>query len=324
MSINSKKSAVRNQLTMVNNQLANVVNINLISNGNYYIPLLSGSTGAEGVYVNSDLSYNATTNTLMLKNLTVQNPPVCNANASNSYDLINKGFLNKYVGDYTQGWIYDDWLTGDVSGNLKWISTVTNSGTVTSQISEINHAGIVRLNTSNGNNNSSAALSLNTTISYSSSKIKSLRFLARPLVNGDLSGVVVYFGIGNSLASSGNIAAWRYDASGSVSNTNKWECIVNGNIKYKLSNLDTLSPLNDYFVNKWVVFEIEFDSSGKPSFYITLVGTTYRTLVYSEITTAVTTTQMIRPFVYINSVTGSSKQVDVDYVDWLFTNITRG
>ena len=83
------------------------------------------------------------------------------------------------------------------------------------------------------------------------------------------------------------------------------------------------SPLNNYFTNQWVVFEIEFDSLGYPSFYITLQGTTARTLVYTENTTSVSTTTLIRPFVYINSITGTDKQLDVDYVDWLYTNMSR-
>jgi len=337
MSINAKKSAVRNQLTYTNNQVANYLsiqtstvslnttsNVPIVSNGTYYIPLISTSSGSSGLNINADLSYNANTSTLTLKNLTVQNPPVCYADASNSYDLINKGFLNKYVGDYTQGWLYEDWLTGDVSGSLRWISTVANSGTITSQTSEAGHIGIVRINTANNTNNSSATLTLNANIGYSSSKIKSLRFVARPVLNNNLGSLVIYLGIGNNLASSANIAAWRYNATTTAANTNKWECIVNGNVKYTLSSLDEASPLNDYFDNEWVVFEIEFDSLGYPSFYITLEGITARTLVYRENTAVVTTTTLIRPFVTINSITGASKKLDVDYVDWLYTNMTRG
>jgi hypothetical protein len=335
MSINAKKSAVRNQLTYTNNQLSQVFSVNsgtvslnttsnipVVSNGTYFIPLVSVSSGSSSLNVNADLSYNANTSTLTLKNLTVQNPPVCYADPSNSYDLINKAHLNKYVGDYTQGWVCDDWLTGDVSGSLRWVSTVANSGTITSQTSEAGHIGIVRLNTANNIATSSAALSLNTNIGYSSSKIKSLRFVARPLVNSDLSSVELYLGIGNSLASSTKIAAWRYYAGDTSESANKWECFVNGNVRYSLSSLGE-SPLNNYFNNQWVVFEIEFDSLGYPSFYITLQETTARTLVYRENTTVVDPTILIRPFVYINSITGASKQIDVDYVDWLYTNMSR-
>jgi len=337
MSINAKKSAVRNQLTYTNNQLTTFLsaqsstvslntssNVPVVSNGTYFVPLISVSSGSSSLNVNADLSYNANTSTLTLKNLTIQNPPVCYADASNSYDLINKAHLNKYVGDYTQGWLCDDWLTGDVSGSLRWVSTLVSSGTITSQTSEAGHIGIVRLNTANSVANSSAALSLNANIGYSSSKIKSLRFVARPVLNNNLGSLVIYLGIGDTLASSTNIAAWRYNATATTASTNKWECIVNGSIKYSLSSIDAASPLNDYFDNKWAVFEIEFDSLGYPSFYITLQGTTARTLVYRENTTAVTTTTLIRPFVYINSITGASKQLDVDYVDWLYTNMTRG
>ena len=334
MSINAKKSAVRNQLTYTNNQLSQVFSVNsgivslntssnvpVVSNGNYFIPLVSVSSGSSGLNVNADISYNANTSTLTLKNLTVQNPPVCYADASNSYDLINKAHLNKYVGDYTQGWVYDDWLTGDVAGSLRWVSIVTSSGTITSQTSEAGHIGIVRLNTANNIANSSAALSINANIGYSSSKIKSLRFLARPLVNGNLGSVQIYFGIADFAFA--NIAAWRYYAVDTTASANKWECFVNGNVKFSLSSLDAASPLNGYFNNQWVVFEIEFDSLGYPSFYITLQGTTDRTFVYKENTTAVSTTTLIRPVVYIQSLTGTSKQVDVDYVDWLYTNMTR-
>jgi hypothetical protein len=281
------------------------------------------SSGSSSLNVNADLSYNANTSTLTLKNLTIQNPPVCYADASNSYDLINKAHLNKYVGDYTQGWLCDDWLTGDVSGSLRWVSTLVSSGTITSQTSEAGHIGIVRLGTANSVANSSAALSLNANIGYSSSKIKSLRFVARPVLNNNLGSLVIYLGIGDTLASSTNTAAWRYNATGTTASTNKWECIVNGSIKYSLSSLDAASPLNNYFDNKWVAFEIEFDSFGYPSFYITLQGTTNRTFVYRENTTPVATTTLIRPFVYINSITGVSKQLDVDYVDWLYTNMSR-
>lgn len=336
MSINAKKSAVRNQVTMANNQLSQVFSVNsgivslntssnvpVVSNGNYFIPLVSVSSGSSGLNVNADISYNANTSTLTLKNLTIQNPPVCYTDANNSYDLINKAHLNKYVGDYTQGWLCEDWLTSTAAGTLNWTSTVANSGTITSQTSEAGHIGIVRLNTANSFANSSAALSLNTNIGYSSSKIKSLRFLARPIPNDNLGSVVVYLGIGDNLASSANIAAWRYNATATTASTNKWECIVNGSIKYSLSSLAAASPLNRYFNNQWVLFEIEFDSLGKPSFYISLQGTTGRTFVYRENTTAVSTSILLRPFVYINSITGSDKQIDVDYVDWLYTNMSR-
>ena len=334
MSINAKKSAVRNQLTYTNNQLSQVFSVNsgivslnkssnvpVVSNGNYFIPLVSVSSGSSGLNVNADISYNANTSTLTLKNLTVQNPPVCYADASNSYDLINKAHLNKYVGDYTQGWVCDDWLTGDVAGSLRWVSTVVSSGTITSQTSEAGHIGIVRLNTANNIANSSSALSLNANIGYSSSKIKSLRFLARPMPNSNLASVQIYFGIADLAFT--NITAWRYYAGDTTASANKWECFVNGNVKFSLSSLDAQSPLNGYFNNQWVVFEIEFDSLGYPSFYITLQGTTDRTFVYKENKTAVSTTTLIRPVVYIQSLTGTSKQVDVDYVDWLYTNMTR-
>lgn len=339
MSINSRKSAVRNQVTMINNQLSQVFSVNsgivsltntntssatsFVSNGNYFIPLVSKLTGDVSLNVNTDLSYNASTNTLLLKNLTIQNPPVCYADASNSYDLVNKAHLNKYVGDYTQGWLCEDWLTSTAAGTLNWTSTVVNSGTTTSITSEVGHVGIVRLSTANGINNSSATLTTNTSICYTSPKIKSLRFLVRPIPNGNLGSVTVNLGIGNSGNSSTSLASWRYNATASTASTNKWECIVNGTIKYSLSSLDAASPLNSYFNNKWVLFEIEFDSLGKPSFYITLIGTTDRTLVYRENTLVVDTTILIRPFVYINSITGLDKQIDVDYVDWLYSGMNR-
>ena len=83
MSINAKKSAVRNQLTYTNNQVANYLsiqtstvslnttsNVPIVSNGTYYIPLISTSSGSSGLNINADLSYNANTSTLTLKNLT--------------------------------------------------------------------------------------------------------------------------------------------------------------------------------------------------------------------------------------------------------------
>jgi len=212
MPIHTKKAAIRNREVFFNNQISNVfvnnggrVSINpyayayaipkydvktattsLAVSGTYRIPLVSTTSGNQGLNTSASLLYNTNTNTLQVQNLTTTYLPQCSQVPTETNQLVNKAYLDQYVGSYNQLWIYDDWLTGDVSGSLKWeVSTNTISSSV---ISEPGHAGIVRLRRNLGQN---GYMKLNDKIGFTSKTIKCVRFLVRPFAtnSGNINSV---------------------------------------------------------------------------------------------------------------------------------------
>jgi hypothetical protein len=239
--------------------------------------------------------------------------------ASNSYDLVNKSHMNKYVGfDLYAGnkWYCEDWIRGVVSGNFNWVTTLTSGGTITAIASDISHVGIVRL-TLGSNTNSSCLLTLPTNIGFFSSKVKSLRFLVRPFENANIGNVLVYYGIGNNSNSSTQHASWIYRNTPLISPvTQSWNCNINGTFVSQVPNVGNF--LNSRLDNKWLLFEIEFDSIGKPSFYITLLRETNRILIYKEEGMNIVSTEvLIKPYAYMKNESTVSKSNLIDYIDWV-------
>jgi hypothetical protein len=318
MPIVSKKIKALQKDVLIKNQIATLLNksntTNLpqplqqsTANADYYVSLYQND--------NRDLSFNTTSNNLITKNLVIQNPPSCYVDASNSYDLVNKSHMNKYVGfDLYAGnkWYCEDWITGDVSGNFNWNVTVTSGGIVRPESANVSHVGIVRLRLDT-NANSSCLLTLPTNIGFFSSKLKIIRFLSRSLIDTlNVGNVFVYYGVSNDCGNiSAKHASWVYKGS-----TQCWECNLNGNTLYTLLNSGS-NVLYSRFANQWVLFEIEFDSLGHPSFYIRLLGVTERTLIYKESTLVVDTTALLRPYAYIKNESSVRKEMEIDYIDWV-------
>jgi hypothetical protein len=208
MPIHTKKAAVRNREVSINNQIASIfvnnngtVSINpnavpiydvktattsLAISGTYQIPLVSSTSGNQVFNKSTNLVYDTNTNTLTVPNLTTTYLPQCSQVPTQPNQLVNKAYLDQYVGSYNQQWIYDDWLTGDISGSLGWgVSTNTISSSV---ISESGHHGIVRLQRNAGQN---GYMKLNDKIGFTSNTIKCVRFLVRPFAtnSGNINSV---------------------------------------------------------------------------------------------------------------------------------------
>jgi len=320
MPIVSKKIKALQKDVLIKNQIATLLNKSntpntpqtiqqSTANSNYYVSLYQND--------NKDLSFNTTSNSLITKNLVIQNQPSCYVDASNSYDLVNKSYMNKYAGfDLSEGYRFysEDWIRGDVSGNFNWVTTLTSGGTITAIASDISHVGILKLNTTTSTN--SAMLSLQQSIWFFSTKLKSIRYLVRPFPDTAVGRNTTHIGISSNITTPTASASWYYNSTVSSASPNKWECYVNNTSQKNLSTFG-VTALNSAFDTKWVLFEIEFDSLGYPSFYITLLGVTNRTLVHKETTNVVDTTSQLRPYIYIKNNSSGPKNIDIDYIDWV-------
>jgi hypothetical protein len=282
---------------------------------NYYIPLVS-STGTPEIKTNASISYNINNNTLNLENLSTTNLPKCLAVPKNSTDLINKAYLNKYVGDYTQGRIYDDWTTDTVNGSLNWILDTQNNNVNYMIDSEPGHVGILRLYGTNslsfplysrsepdvGDDYSGPNYSL-----FNWSKITYSCYILRLYPDGNNYGFL-FIGLGPTRIASNAGAYGLYRDQ----NESFLKLTING---VYASTLYTLN-VND-LINKWVIFEIEITNS-IPSFYITIMGETGRILLYQG-SISMNTTDLVRPIIQ----TTSYCVIDVDYFELLFNNMSR-
>ena len=305
---------------------------------NYFVPLVS-SNGTQEIKTKANLSYNINNNTLQLENLSTTNLPTCSAIPTKSTDLINKAYLNSFVGDYTQGWIHEDWLNGDPSGNsnvFSWGHSYHYSGAnlTSSNInvipSESGRQGIIRL--MRQNELSFTLLRPNNSIQFTSTQNVCARFLVRPFSNSTSTaytqvriflapfrGNIDYYNIAANYA---NMACWVFETYAVNTNTDniKWGCFVNTNVADAYYNYGSNG---NSLRNKWVLFEIELNNQ-KPSFYITVVGETNRTLVYQETTKIISNTVMLVPYILLAAGSvASTTSVDVDYIDIKYTNMSR-
>lgn len=354
MPIHTKKAAVRNREVSINNQISNIfvnndgkVSINqdaipkyesktattsLAISGTYRIPLVSSTSGNQGLNTSASLVYNTNTDTLTVPNLTTSYLPQCSQVPTETNQLVNKAYLDQYVGSYNQQWIYDDWLTGDVSGSLNWYQNIGSNATISIIPSEIGHPGIVRL--SKYRTTQFLELYLSQNISFTSKTVKCVRFLVRPFagLTTNISTTRMFLYLGptrqNNSIDFTNCAYWHFTSYNnlfSVSDPINWSCCVNMN---KANQNDTQNPQASYnagtLANKWVLFEIELNNQ-KPSFYITVIGETSRIRVYEELTQTINTSVFIQPRIFVaindNLDTGESALLDVDYVDILYNKL---
>lgn len=354
MPIHTKKAAIRNREVSINNQIASIfvnnngaVSINqsaiptyesktattsLAISGTYRIPLVSSTSGLQGLNTSANLVYDTNTNTLTVPNLSTTYLPQCSQVPTQPTQLVNKAYLDQYVGDYKQQWIYDDWLTGDVSGSLNWYTAIDTNATISILASETGHPGIVRL--SKYMTTQFLELYLSQNISFTSKTIKCVRFLVRPFANlsTNISTTKMFLYLGPTRQSTSidftNCAYWHftsYDSLFSVYNPINWSCCVN---MIKANENDTPNPQASYnagtLANKWVLFEIELNNQ-KPSFYITVIGETSRIRVYEELTQTIDSSVSIQPRIFVarndNLDTGDNAFLDIDYVDILYNKL---
>jgi hypothetical protein len=356
MSIYRKKSAVINSQVRIRNELSQVLvptnnnlgisintttvpvnstntiaTTNVIGNMSkqYYISLISSTTGSQTINTSTNLLYNTDTDNLQLNNLSTTNLPTCGATPVNSNDLINKAYLNSFVGDYTQGWVYDDWITGGVNGSLNWVIT-NNAADATTLLppDASGHVGIIRLIRTLQNFTS---LQPNSGIRFNSTQNIRVSFLVRPFSNNSSTSYTqirlslsAYLGNVdyNVAANYANIASWvftNYSVNTNSENTN-WQCMVNSNTA---DAYYTYGLSENSLRNKWVLFEIELNNQ-KPSFYITVIGETNRTLVYQENTKIIDSSVLLFPHIIIQAGSVSSTTTfDVDYIDIKYNNMSR-
>ena len=301
----------------------------LYINPTKYIGLISSTNGNQGINTSTNLLYNINYDKLQLNNLSTTNPPMCSAIPVNSNDLINRAYLNSFVGDYTQGWIYDDWITGDASGSLNWVIDSSNNTSMLSSDAS-GHIGIIKLTRTFQNFTS---LKPNNSITFDSTTNIRVRFLIRPFSNSSVEytqiRLLLSAYLGNvdysaNSANSANMASWVFDTSGvavgTVSANTKWQCMVNSNTP---DAYYTYGLSENSLRNKWVLFEIELNNQ-KPSFYITVIGETNRTLVYQENTKTIATNVLLVPHIILQAGSVSSTTTfDVDYIDIKYNNMTR-
>jgi hypothetical protein len=286
----------------------------LQTTNNYYIPLVS-SNGTQEIKTKSNISYNINNNTLNLENLSTTNLPTCYAIPTKSTDLINRAYLNSFVGDYTQGWIYDDWATGTVNGSLDWTLDANNNNINYMIDSEPGHVGILRLAGINSLSFPLYSLSQpGVSADYSGqeyglfnwSNIKYACYIVRIYPDTNYGGFI-FIGLGpNRLASNPCAYGLYRDV-----NETFIKLTINGNYVSPLYTLN-ISDLN----NKWVIFEIEITDSVL-SFYITIMGQPSRILLYTQ-NTPMNTAALVRPMI---RTTGGL--IDVDYFELRFKNMSR-
>ena len=364
MPIHTKKAAVRNREVSINNQIASIfvnnngaVSINqdavpkyesktattsLAISGTYRIPLVSASSGVQGLNTSANLVYDTNTNTLQVQNLTTIYSPQCSVVPTQPTQLVNKAYLDQYVGDYKQQWIYDDWLTGDVSGSLNWRFSKGGVDVAGLQSlyfkvipSEPGHPGIVRIERPAGD--AFTNIRINNNIRFTSNMIKCVRFMVRPfaLNLNDISGIEttfiqMYLGNFTTLGplnnDYSNSAHWNFRSNVvfGINDEINWTCHVKNR-----DNSKAESPYKGTLANKWVLFEIELNNQ-KPSFYITVMGETNRTLVYEELTETINSSVFIEPYI-VNARISNNKtkspqsfygpSLDIDYVDILYNKL---
>ena len=326
--LTSKKTKTINSNSLIKNQISNIlqpvngtVNVNVQKTNtistqsalsqSYYIPLLEKITGEQSINVKVPLSFNATTNTLSVPNLTISNLPTCNVSASNSSDLVNKSYANTYAYFDLSGsdrWECEDWISGTTKGKYNWeFYTGYSSETIGAgeyfDNNYTNHIGVLRINT----NNTVGPRLIKMPIVYNSSKMKSMRFIMRYTAANSFYTV----GFFNSITSfnvypisTKNFFLFSHYQNGVY-------CGINGNLQviYNQTSLD----------GKWVLLEIEQGSTKKLTFYFTNLTDGTNRLAFPI-------DQEIDSYdgnIYINhrvTSSGGGRTLLCDYVDWVVSS----
>jgi len=215
--------------------------------------------------------------------------------------------------------------TGDASGSLNWVIDSSNNTSMLSSDAS-GHIGIIRLTRTFQNFTS---LKPNNSITFDSSTNITVRFLIRPFSNNSAEYTQIRLSLSaynvDYSANSANMASWVFDTSGVAGGTNtKWQCMINSNNSVASY---TYGASENSLRNKWVLFEIELNNK-KPSFYITVIGETNRTLVYQQTTAANASTiasgvQLVPHILILSGSASSTTILDVDYIDIKYDNMSR-
>lgn len=287
-----------NRVFITNNQLS-------ISE-NKYVPLISSTNSSQSLNTNTNLLYNANTDTLSIPNLSTTNLPTCSVVPKSSNDLINKAYLNSFVGDYTQGWIYEDWINGNIKGSLNWtIDKPANASIITSDAS--GHIGILRLDS--GANNNTAGITLKFSVnSFYYSNIKSVKFIVKQFPKTYAGFAFIFIGLskGSDALNEDSVGFYKDQTRG-------WFYVMNNAV----ITTNAYKILPDDIEQRWILFEIEI-TNNIPIFYITIENGS-RQLACAP-GTIITTTSLVSPVVrHIHP----DSIIDVDYFDLTYTGISR-
>jgi hypothetical protein len=323
MPIVSKKIKAIHKDILIKNQITTLLNKSNTSNTSNTPQTIQQSTANSNYYVslyqndNKDLSFNTTSNSLITKNLVIQNPPSCYLDASNSYDLVKKSHMNKYVGfDLSQEdrFYSEDWITGITKGSFNWdlsadnqnitteismVTSITNSqGDVTLGI---NNVGILRLYSRNTVGYKTVSLP----IRYNTAKLKKMSFVVTFSNGRNLDFRIGFFDNKLATSSSNNIG---------------FKLLSNGT--NGLIDIDTLNSGSSNNISssisvatKWMLLEIQKNNNN--------LVFSVKNLTDNIILGTVNTTRSsdfdgyISMFFYANTTTANNRYVFIDYLDWV-------
>jgi len=329
----SKKTKTVNSTSLIKNQITNILqpvngtiaitqptNTILTQNAvsqNYYIPLLEKITGEQSITARVPLSFNATTNTLSVPNLTISNLPTCNVDASNSSDLVRKSYANTYCYfDLSGGdrWYCEDWITGTIKGKYNW-DLSANNGNTTTQIFTFDscanfigkHIGILALLSQNSIGFKSVCLPVN----YNTSKLKSIRSIVCFASGRNVDFRIGFFNTTVASNSTNNISFRIVNVGANDGNMNIWAIKDN-----PLVSLNTFT--SSLIAGRWVLLEIT-KYSNNISYSVkdltsNITYATYSTTISSNFNGYIT--------MYFQSGTGTanSRFAYIDYIDWVVSS----
>jgi hypothetical protein len=347
--LTSKKTKTINSSSLIKNQISNIlqpvngrVNLNVqktntistqsAASQSYYIPLLEKITGEQSINVKVHLSFNATTNTLSVPNLTISNLPTCNVNASNSSnssDLVNKSYVNTYAYfDLSGGdrWYCEDWINGTTKGKYNWDLSVVVSGTPQADFISIknisakpeydfsnNHIGVLRIAGWNNSTGSDSVCTVSSQVMYNTSKLKSLRFISTVSNGNNLNNV--FLGLSDTKPNQGsNSIGFRFGGTSATI----------FNITPVVQNTNTNSLSSSINVLEWVLLELIIQSKNitfsAKNLTTNTTYNTYSTTIPNDfdayINIQFTSTSGIPP----NSETYTPRFLFVDYIDWVVSS----
>jgi len=347
--LTNKKTKTINSISLIKNQITNILqpvnrtiaitqptNTILTQNAvsqNYYIPLLEKITGEQSITARVPLSFNATTNTLSVPNLTISNLPTCNVDASNSSDLVRKSYANTYAYfDLSGGdrWYCEDWISGTTKGKYNWdisglisdeqkINMMALNNSILSGTGK-NHIGIIALNHDGQFATDGRYLQFALPISYSARNMKSIRFIAYLSGSGS-----AFIGFKESLSA-------KWNGSDFDCRSIHWQLQTGNNngISYGINNERYTTQQADPSGN-WFLLEISIDKNGYVSFYMTRL-TENGERVKNPPTPANFTPANFTPvnftpvdftgYIFVGAIpySNASRYTCIDYIDWVVSS----
>jgi hypothetical protein len=259
----------------------------------------------------------STMNTLSVPNVKLNKLPICNVDAINSYDLVNKKYVNKYVGfDLSGGdrWFCEDWIgsiylntnaNATIKGTFNW--NISNQNTNTTVYKTVlvapNHIGVLKIEPSA----SSSKRTISLPVSYISNKVKSIRFIVK-VDNADANGSL-YVGFSDL-----NFAG-----------TNDFSIRVGSNVcslyqnNTSIHSFSLLTSPGSSIPDKWILYEITLNDN-RPIFYIKNLTTNTDIINYTSIVSLTTTFTGYIYLYSINSDIAVSRNVYIDYIDWVVSS----